>query len=391
MRTGLRWWVIFCRVLSLHYFLFEHSDLPLSYEMKAQVEYKLLLFIAFLGRVRKPKVLKGRVMMGYVGHVKTMHAKVAMGRAFKDVVDATGRLQTISKVMQSWRPSDERMKVAFSVAHFEVFSLCVDELKKNVAIDVRFLLDRVRMAVAVMLTGVLRSSEICDNKDCAAANRAPIWLSDLRFMRSATGGDDVSLEPSEDGKAPVGAEYIQSRMPPSKSDPVQRVGNELHFPGKLPEARVKGAKECIEDFVNDYPVPAHLHKVSPLFRTTREGAASQMTRAMFLHDFKRVCRLTLQTVGTELFYSQWGTHAFRVGGMNALQDAGASVAEIMAIGHWRSDAWLLYSRRNRPRLMYWSRQILGPAAHDRAVRADAGGGGTVDRGCDHEWDLPEDG
>jgi hypothetical protein len=41
MRTGLRWWVIFCRVLSLHYFLFEHSDLPLSYEMKAQVEYKL--------------------------------------------------------------------------------------------------------------------------------------------------------------------------------------------------------------------------------------------------------------------------------------------------------------------------------------------------------------
>ena len=85
----------------------------------------------------------------------------------------------------------------------------------------------------------------------------------------------------------MGAEYIQSRMPPSKSDPVQRVGNELHFPGKLPEARVKGAKECIEDFVNDYPVPAHLHKVSPLFRTTREGAASQMTRAMFLHDFKR--------------------------------------------------------------------------------------------------------
>ena len=217
MRTGLRWWVIFCRVLSLHYFLFEHSDLPLSYEMKAQVEYKLLLFIAFLGRVRKPKVLKGRVMMGYVGHVKTMHAKVAMGRAFKDVVDATGRLQTISKVMQSWRPSDERMKVAFSVAHFEVFSRCVDELKKNVTIDVRFLLDRVRMAVAVMLTGVLRSSEICDNKDCAAANRAPIWLSDLRFMRSATGGDDVSLEPSEDGKAPVGAEYIQSRMPPRPS------------------------------------------------------------------------------------------------------------------------------------------------------------------------------
>ena len=57
-------------------------------------------------------------------------------------------------------------------------------------------------------------------------------------------------------------------------------------------------------------------------------------------------------------YSQWGTHAFRVGGMNELQGAGAGVAEIMAIGHWRSDAWLLYSRRNRPRLMQWSRRII---------------------------------
>jgi hypothetical protein len=57
-------------------------------------------------------------------------------------------------------------------------------------------------------------------------------------------------------------------------------------------------------------------------------------------------------------YSQWGTHAFRVGGMNELQGAGAGVAEIMAIGHWRSDAWLLHSRRNRPRLMQWSRRII---------------------------------
>ena len=44
--------------------------------------------------------------------------------------------------------------------------------------------------------------------------------------------------------------------------------------------------------------------------------------------------------------------------MNALQDAGASVPEIMALGHWRSDAWMLYSRRNRPRLQAWGREIL---------------------------------
>ena len=75
-------------------------------------------------------------------------------------------------------------------------------------------------------------------------------------------------------------------------------------------------------------------------------------RNEFVRDFRWVCRLA------KLQYNQWGTHAFRVGGMNALQDAGASVAEIMALGHWRSDAWLLYSRRNRPRLQEWSKQIL---------------------------------
>jgi hypothetical protein len=60
-------------------------------------------------------------------------------------------------------------------------------------------------------------------------------------------------------------------------------------------------------------------------------------------------------------YLKWaGTHAFRVGGMDALQDAGASdgVSDIMALGHWRSDVWVLYSRRNKPRLREWSRQIL---------------------------------
>jgi hypothetical protein len=88
-----------------------------------------------------------------------------------------------------------------------------------------------------------------------------------------------------------------------------------------------------------------------------------------------VCR------AADLRYERWGTHAFRVGaGTNALQDAGASAPEIMALGHWRSDARLLYSRRNKPRLQEWSKQILrerqapGEFRNKHAIRRLVGAG-----------------
>ena len=176
-------------------------------------------------------------------------------------------------------------------------------------------------------------------------------VSDLQFM-SGEGSTAVVMARKADGTVAAGSSFATSRMPPSKSDPVQRVGNELFMPGKEPGEELDGAKECIENFLNDYPVALHFQSLVPLLRTVRVGPSGQMTRAAFLHDFKVVCR------EAGLRYEQWGTHAFRVGGMNELQDAGAGVAEIMAIGHWRSDAWLLYSRRNRPRLMQWSRRII---------------------------------
>jgi hypothetical protein len=151
-------------------------------------------------------------------------------------------------------------------------------------------------------------------------------------------------------QCPINPNRINGQSSDSKADPVQRAGNELFFPPRLHESKVNGAKECIENWFNDYPVPTELQHVTPLFRTVRKGPPRQFTRSTFLSDFKYVCRRAMDCTGTELRYEQWGTHTFRVGGMNALQDAGASVAEIMALGHWRSDAWLLYSRRSRPRV-----------------------------------------
>jgi hypothetical protein len=226
--------------------------------------------------------------------------------------------------------------------------------KAEAEADVPFWLDRITLAVSVAMTGILRSSEIVDNKHKANANRAPIVLSDLRFWR-VTRGEEVEVEVLMEGMPSMDAcsiDYATSRMPPSKSDPIQRVGNELLFPRKLEASDPDGALENIVNFMVDYPVHKSLHSVTPLIRSRRLGAQRQIRRNEFISDFRRVCRLA------GLQYSQWGTHAFRVGGMNALQDAGASVTEIMALGHWRSDAWLMYSRRNKPQLREWSKQIL---------------------------------
>ena len=56
----------------------------------------------------------------------------------------------------------------------------------------------------------------------------------------------------------------------------------------------------------------------------------------------------------------WGKHAFRVGGLNALQDAGASSVEILALGRWNSDAWRVYSRRHRAAMVKWTAAVLQP-------------------------------
>jgi hypothetical protein len=98
--------------------------------------------------------------------------------------------------------------------HFAVFSDTVDVLKSHTEdIDVRFLLDRVRMAVAVVLTAVLRASEIVDNVSQAAANRAPILMSDVYFT-SGSGSTAKRIQRNHDGTTSLEADYAETKMPP---------------------------------------------------------------------------------------------------------------------------------------------------------------------------------
>ena len=57
-------------------------------------------------------------------------------------------------------------------------------------------------------------------------------------------------------------------------------------------------------------------------------------------------------------HSLFGIHCFRVGGMVAMQDGGASLPAVLAQGRWRSDAWTVYCRRRPATAMLWASAIM---------------------------------
>ena len=68
---------------------------------------------------------------------------------------------------------------------------------------------------------------------------------------------------------------------------------------------------------------------------------------VFMALFRQVC----EQAG--ILGPPFGTHCFRVGGLNALQDVGCGPAELMAFGRWASDVWRVYARRDHRRLAHW--------------------------------------
>ena len=103
-----------------------------------------------------------------------------------------------------------------------------------------------------------------------------------------------------------------------------------------------------------YPLSSIYHAATPLLRSTRALPTGQVTDRSFWSHFRKGCRKA------NIVFDGLGKHSFRVGGMNRLQDLGASVATICAHGRWASDAWATYSRRNQLSLMSWQ-QLMAQA------------------------------
>ena len=389
MTTGTRWWIRFCTETGFDPLLFTQADLPLSFEQQTGVESRLVLFIMWMGRYRYKKKgyselqeLKGATLRSYASHVQMWTQTIVGGVPLRDVSLINGRLKALFRCFMRERPSELRLKVAFT-------ALMYNELKKAVRSwslsssrtpQERFQGRRTKMMVAAAMEGLLRTSELAAGRCNSAANLHPFLLQDLHWCYLDDNEVEHECPWNDDGTIDTeNATYLRVPMTAHKADQFGERGDELMFPTADTTGH-EGTFEVTRDFVNAYPVDRRLHPTTPWFRQTEvvkvTAKALSMTNTDLYHTdingtvyyakyngglvsegqfwecFKALCR------SADIRFEKLGKHCFRVGGMNALQFANASVVEIMALGRWRSDAWRAYVRRTRRGMMKWTNMVL---------------------------------
>ena len=370
MQTGLRWWIQFTHKLGIDPLLYTAEDLSEDGRLPAQVqrtiELKLLLFTCWLARPHyKPdgaggliprgnSPLKGKVLRGYCIHVQMWMQHMVHGVPFGELVRTQGRLKALWRALERLRPGQVRVKQPFTPEHFRELQRAAFEVRASVrGVDEKFRAARTEMMVSAGLEGLLRTSEMALGTSDSASNLAPFRLYDLHFCYQV-GTTEMVCEWRDDGTIDTSrAEYLRVPMTPTKPDQSGQRGDELFFPRS--GSAMAGTFELVRDFVNDFPLARWRHD-APWFRSTRLSAPSLVTHAQFMADFRYLCRLRQLAPPT----GTWGKHAFRVGGLNALQHAGASSVEILALGRWTGDAWRVYSRRHRAAMVKWTAAVLRP-------------------------------
>jgi hypothetical protein len=149
--------------------------------------------------------------------------------------------------------------------------------------------------------------------------------------------------------------YIKCRYPPSKADPFS-FNIDLLFTRPAKYAKFLSAFSTIRLFLSIYPVDIAYNEPVPLCRKNRKIPSAQVTDAKFWIGFKNGCKRAA------IRYDVSGKHSFRVAGVNRLQELKAGPEVISAHGHWASDAWAGYSRRNTFQLMRWITKMNGAIA-----------------------------
>ena len=351
MRTGIRWWVKFCMAMGMvQMVLYTAAELPLSFVRRREVELLMLCFMQWLSRIDPP--IRGKTIGGYCDHVQMWMQHFLCGVPFREVLGSLGRISAMRKAFVRERPSRLREKKAFTPVTFKRLQRAVWNIRRSVrSRDEKFRAQRLEMMVAAGLEGLLRTSEMALSTTPSASNLNPFALSDLNWCYKV---DGVLHECPwrEDGTVDTTrAMWLRVPMTSSKPDQFGIRGDELFFP-RSTRPGISGTFELAADFVNEYPVPRARHPATPWFREQIFGMYTQVTHYRFMADFKIVCKLA------KIAYAGYGKHAFRIGGMNAMQDAGATAPEIMALGRWASDAWRLYARRERRTLLTLTAKVM---------------------------------
>lgn len=389
MTTGTRWWIRFCTKTGFDPLLFTQDDLPLTFEQQTGVESRLVLFMMWMSRYRYKKKnsnelheLKGSTLRSYASHVQMWTQTIVGGVPLRDVSPINGRLKALFKCFMRERPSELRRKVAFTATMYQALRSAemMWSLSSSRTPSERFQGKRTKMMVAAAMEGLLRTSELAAGRCNSAANLHPFLLQDLHWCYLDNNEAEQECRWNADGTIDTrDATYLRVPMTAHKADQFGERGDELLFPA-ADTAGHEGTFEVTRDFVNAYPVDRRLHPTTAWFRMKETvkatvGALSMTNTDLYHTDangsvyyakyngglvserhfwggFKALCRTA------NIRFDKLGKHCFRVGGMNALQFANASVVEIMALGRWRSDAWRAYARRTRQGMMKWTNMVL---------------------------------
>jgi hypothetical protein len=284
----------------------------------------------------------------YIGHVKGLLAK---WHGFIDLEDegfTWSRLNKAIRILKRTRPAMTKQKRPFT---FKMLAKIASRLRLKGRANLSFSIKVSWAAMVLAFNQLLRGNEVAQAQTMTFANRLPMVHSHIVHY----GVDGKVLQhpvsPADARARLCSLASSKLTMPPSKADP------EGH---NLPLYLVGGCgglsewlSPASQIFLlqGDSPVlqVASRHH-SIIFRVSPTSVRAITTNSL-QHAAARLCR------DAKINPDGIGTHAYRIGGMNHLMESGATIPQIMCIGRWSSDAWKLYARRNRSKLMSWSRKL----------------------------------
>ena len=307
------------------------------------METTLLVYVSWLARSYISSTVSS-----YVAHVKASLARWLGYVILSTLGLSWDRVNLAVAILRRTRPVPLRTKRPFL---YTMLVRVATQLHQRGRHTLKFLDKVIWTAMVLCFNQLLRGNEVAQAATLTFANRDPMTVTDVTY-RGTTG---VLNGPSTPAEAQARKSYLRSAtviMPPSKADPEGR-----NLPLYLPAAS-GGVAEWLAPATQLFLLEGdRLSAKGPSSRYTLlfpagHTSVAPLTTAALLRGVHRMCK----SAGIDP--ANLGTHCFRIGGVGRLQDLGASVPQIMALGRWCSDAYVLYSRRSKEQLMVWSAKLV---------------------------------
>jgi hypothetical protein len=338
--AGLKHWVIFAvMMMKWPLSLFPEVKVPTLQETLG-AEKKLLLFGRWLS-----KDYASSTTVQYIGEVRKAHISW-LGVPLASMSVTFHRLPMLFRMLKREKPGNKRVKTPWEYENFgkvrRAYGVAADKGYYGAG-ETGFRLATVATCMYLAYEHLLRLNEVVRTQTGTAADKDPLQWDDVQFWDAS--GELLGWD--TEGR-PLGLPSLMTmRMPPSKTDQLGLRQEVLRSPfpkGWENGAALNAAGPAMWRYMRQYPVRRERAGYTPLFRQERTECSARLTKAVFMTAFHKLCR----KAGIQ--YSAYGTHCFRVGGVNRLMDLGATAPQICALGRWQSDCWQLYARRERVRL-----------------------------------------